>query len=121
MKVKRSLKCINQNIETTEELISSYADKKRKLKLKPVKHSYSCICGTLGCMFGMSMVSIPKMDMLILSGLGGFLAGYVLPYAAKKIRIGELDYNIYVNNLIIKDLNKEKERVQEEKKKTLHI
>lgn len=118
---KKNLKQINANIEYTEELISDYTDKKDKLKLKPVKYSHSLICGTIGSMLGMSMVTIPKMDMLILSGLGGFLAGYVLPYAAKKIRIGELDYNIYVNNLIIKDLNKEKERVQEEKKKTLHI
>lgn len=105
---KKTLKQINANIEATEELIYNYIDKKDKLKLNPVKYSHSLICGTIGSMLGMSMVTIPKMDSLILLGLGGFLAGYTVPYVVRKIRIGELDYQILINKGIINDLKKEK-------------
>ena len=105
---RKSLKHINENIDTTEELISSYEDKLAKLKLSEVKSSHVYLCGTLGCALAMASVSEPSLDLMILAGMGGCALGFAIPYVVKKIRIADLDYQIYVNNSIVSDLEKEK-------------
>lgn len=114
-----SLKHINANIKETERLIEDYTVTRDALKLKPVKHFHAYICGTIGSMFGISMVTIPKLDILIFASIGGFAVGYALPYVVRKVNIGFYDYNIYINNSIIKDLNKKKDKKMAQKVKSL--
>ena len=114
-----SLKHINANIKETERLIEDYTVTRDSLKLKPVKHFHAYICGTIGSMLGISMMTIPKLDILIFSSIGGFVAGYALPYVVRNVNIGFYDYNIYVNKSIIKDLNKKKDKKMFQKVKSL--
>ena len=99
-----------------KDLINHYEEKKEEIKLKPVKLSHSLICGTFGCVASMSLINIPKFDSLPLTGLGGFLAGYTLPYVVKNVKILELDYQIFMNKNIINDLEKERLEKFEERK-----
>lgn len=101
-----------------KDLINSYEEKKKEIKLKPVKLSHSLICGTAGCMAGMNLINMPKFDSLLFTGLGGFLVGYTLPYIVKKIKILDIDYQIFINKSIVKNLEKERLK-QLEKVKTL--
>ena len=114
-----SLKHINANIKETERLVKDYTATRDALKLKPVKHTHACICGVVGSMLSISMMTLPKLDVLIFASIGGFAAGYAVPYVVRKINIGFYDYNIYVNNSIIKDLNKKRDKKITQKVKSL--
>ena len=46
------------------------------------------------------------------------MVGYTLPYIVKKIKILDIDYQIFINKSIVKDLEKERLK-QLEKVKTL--
>lgn len=105
---KRSLSRINANIYTTEDLIASYEDKLEQLKLSEVKPSHVYLCGTLGCALAMASVGEPSLDLMILAGIGGCALGFAVPYIVKKVRIADMDYQIYINNKIVSDLKKEK-------------
>ena len=56
---------------------------------------------------------------LTIAGIGGAVIGTLIPYIVRQIKIGDLNYQIFMNNLIIKDLKKQKKEVSE-KVKILH-
>ena len=57
-------------------------------------------------------------DLLMFASMGGYAIGLMIPYVIKKIKIGELNYQIYISKGILKDLEEEKEN-KLEKVKTL--
>ena len=122
MKLTKTLKHINQNIEATEDLIERYTIKKDELKFKPVKFSHVYICGIAGSIAAISILGIPEFDLIMFASMGGFAIGSLLPYTIKKVRIAELDYQIFMNRNIINDLEKDKKVIKDsQNQKTLHI
>lgn len=126
MNLKETLKDIDANIEATQDLISMYADKKDRIESSDVKSAPIYLCGSLGCVLAMFNIGTPSLDLMILAGFGGGMVGSVVPYLVKKIRIADLDYQIWVNNSIINDLNKKRERKMAKddslpKQKKLHL
>ena len=105
---KKTLRQINMNIETTKELISGYEDKLEKLKLSVIKPSHVYLCGTFGGIISMVSVGEPSLDLMIFAGMSGYVVGSAIPYVVKKVRIADLNYQIYVNNSIVSDLENEK-------------
>lgn len=115
---KKTLKQINANIKTTEELVMDYKSQRDELKLRPIKNSHVML-GVVTCATaGMIMAATHTLDYgnMVVFGIGGGVCGYFIPTMIRKVRIGELNYNIYINNLIIKDLNKEKNELVKTKK-----
>lgn len=115
---KKSLDKINQNIVATENLIEKYENKKEKIKLSSVP-SWQLYSGEIigGCS-AMAIISMHTLDLgtMLLGCVGGLFAGTLAPYIVKQIKIGDLNYQIFMNNLIIKDLEKEKKDVSEKVK-----
>lgn len=103
------------NIDYTNELISNYKTKQDDIKLNPVKFSHTLICGTMGSIVSICMVKEPSLDLMIFSGIGGYVLGALVPYIVKKIRIADLDYQIFINKSIINDLNAEKTNILQKK------
>ena len=118
---KKSLDKINQNIAATEKLIQEYENKKEKIKLKPIPSWQLYSCEIIGGSSAMGIVSMNMLDLgaMIIGCMGGAVLGALTPYIVKQIKIGDLNYQIFMNGLIIKDLEKEKVQVSE-KVKTLH-
>ncbi len=110
---KKSLKKINRNIEATEQLIEEYENKKEELKLKPVKNLQIYSGLIIGESAGIAIMSSNLLDLgvMVIGGLAGGAIGALTPYIIKQIKIGELDYQIFMNGLIMKDLEKEKAEV----------
>ena len=118
---KKTLDDINQNIAATEELIGNYENKKEEIKSNPIPSWQLYSCEIIG---GSSVTAIVSMNMLdlgamIIGCMGGAAIGALVPYIVKQIKIGDLNYQIFMNSLIIKDLEKEKSKVSE-KVKILH-
>ena len=118
---KKSLNKIEQNIDATQSLIDKYKSKKNELKSIQLKNSHIYLCEIAGTVVSIVLVSMNLLDLgaITIAGIGGGLAGAFTPYTIKQIRIGDLNYQIYMNSLIIKDLEREKDQVSE-KVKTLH-
>lgn len=118
---KKSLDKIDQNIAATEKLIQEYENKKEEIKLKPIPSWQLYSCEIIGESFAMGIVSMNMLDLgaMIIGCMGGAVLGALTPYIIKQIKIGDLNYQIFMNGLIIKDLEKEKVQVSE-KVKTLH-
>ncbi len=112
MKVK-SLKKIDINIDGILKLNNSYEKKKEKIKLKPVNLGTVCMLGTVGSFVAMGLIGSDSLIGLELSCFGGYAVGCCLPYLVKKIRLLDLDYQIYSNNKIIDDLEKEKVKIKQ--------
>lgn len=126
MNLKETLNNINANIEVTESLIAKYEDKRDKIKSGEVKPISIYLCSSLGCVLAMFNVNEPSFDLIMLAGLGGGVIGSMVPYLMKKIRIVDMDYQIWVNSSIIDDLNKKREQkiaesVNSSKHKNLHL
>ena len=115
---EKSLKQINMNIVMEEELIDRYTNKRDQIKEKEIDFSHACICGFIGSGLGMTIVNEPSFDLLMFASMGGYAVGLMIPYVIKKIKIGELNYQIYISKGILKDLEEEKEN-KLEKVKTL--
>lgn len=107
------------NIDATEKWIERYTDKRNQVSEKEVNFSHVCICGTIGAIAGMAMVNTPSLDLMMFASMGGYAVGLMVPYAIKKIKIGELNYQIYMNKGILKSLEKEKKK-KIDKVKSLH-
>ena len=118
---KKSLDKIDQNIAATEKLIQEYENKKEEIKLKPIPSWQLYSCEIIGESSAMGIVSMNMLDLgaMIIGCMGGAVLGALTPYIVKRIKIGDLNYQIFMNGLIIKDLEKEKAQVSE-KVKTLH-
>ena len=118
---KKSLDKIDQNIAATEKLIQEYENKKEEIKLKPIPSWQLYSCEIIGESSAMGIVSMNMLDLgaMIIGCMGGAVLGALTPYIIKQIKIGDLNYQIFMNGLIIKDLEKEKAQVSE-KVKTLH-
>ena len=118
---KKSLDKIDQNIAATEKLIQEYENKKEEIKLKPIPSWQLYSCEIIGESSAMGIVSMNMLDLgaMIIGCMGGAVLGALTPYIVKQIKIGDLNYQIFMNGLIIKDLEKEKVQVSE-KVKTLH-
>ena len=118
---KKSVEHINQNIDAANELIQNYEQKRESLKEKPLKDSHIYMGGAAGTMAGIVTAGSYVLDSgaMIIAGIFGGLAGASIPYVIKQIKIGELNYQIYMNGLIMKDLEKEKTEVSGNVK-TLH-
>lgn len=118
---KKSLDKIDQNIAATEKLIQEYENKKEEIKLKPIPSWQLYSCEIIGESSAMGIVSMNMLDLgaMIIGCMGGAVLGALTPYIIKQIKIGDLNYQIFMNGLIIKDLEKEKVQVSE-KVKTLH-
>lgn len=82
--MRKNLKEINMNINYTNELISNYKTKQDDIKLNPVKFSHTLICGTMGSIVSICMVKEPSLDLMIFSGIGGYVLGSLVPYIVKK-------------------------------------
>lgn len=118
---KKSLDKIDQNIAATEKLIQEYENKKEEIKLKSIPSWQLYSCEIIGESSAMGIVSMNMLDLgaMIIGCMGGAVLGALTPYIIKQIKIGDLNYQIFMNGLIIKDLEKEKVQVSE-KVKTLH-
>ena len=118
---KKSLDKIDQNIAATEKLIQEYENKKEEIKLKPIPSWQLYSCEIIGESSAMGIVSMNMLDLgaMIIGCMGGAVLGALTPYIVKQIKIGDLNYQIFMNGLIIKDLEKEKVQVSE-KVKALH-
>lgn len=118
---KKSLDKIDQNIVATEELIKKYKNIKEEIILASVPSWKLYSCEIIGGSVAMAIVSMNMLDLgaMIIGGMGGATLGALTPYIVKQIKIGDLNYQIFMNGLIIKDLEKEKVQVSE-KVKTLH-
>lgn len=118
---KKSLDKIDQNIAATEKLIQEYENKKEEIKLKSIPSWQLYSCEIIGESSAMGIVSMNMLDLgaMIIGCMGGAVLGALTPYIVKQIKIGDLNYQIFMNGLIIKDLEKEKVQVSE-KVKTLH-
>ena len=125
IKLKETLKQIDANIKATKDLISMYEGKQAEIKASEVKNSHVYTCTALGCSLAMLNVGEPAFDLILLAGVGGAFLGAMVPYAVKKVRIADLDFQILVNNSIISDLNKKRERKEAEikhiKSKKMHF
>ena len=107
----KKIKEINQNIEAVLQFNSSYEEKKEQIKLKPVKIGYVYLFGTLGSILAICSIEAKSLSELELASLGGYAIGCTIPYIIKKIRIADLDYQIYMNVKIINDLKNEKAKI----------
>ena len=117
----KTLNNINQNIVATEELIERYENEKEKIKSKVVPAWQLYSGEIIGCSFAIAIVSANILDLgaMIIGGMGGAAIGASVPYIVKQIKIGDLNYQIFTNGLILKNLEKEKSKVCE-KVKILH-
>ena len=102
---------INQNIEAFLQLNDKYEKKRKQIKLKPVKTSHMCLFGSVGCLAAMATVHSPFLSEFMLVGLGGYTIGWAIPYVVKRIKLADLDYQIYMNDKIINDLENEKAKI----------
>lgn len=116
---KKTLYEIDQNIGAIKLWTERYETKKEKIKLRPVKTSHVCLCEAVGMMTGMAIMGTNLLDLgaLIVAGMGGAAVGALTPYIVKQIKIGDLNYQIFTNNLIMKDLEKEKAEAEGKVKK----
>lgn len=99
------------NIGATMKFNASFNSKKEELKLKPVKLSHVCLAGAACSFLAMGLADTQYLSGVLLSGLGGYVAGCAIPYIVRNVRIADLDYQIYMNNAIIADLEREKEKI----------
>ena len=115
---EKSLDKISQNIESVQLWTDKFEDKKEKLQLIPVKASHICLCEVAGITVGIAMMGTHMLDLgaLTIAGIGGAVIGTLIPYIVRQIKIGDLNYQIFMNNLIIKDLKKQKKEVREKVK-----
>lgn len=113
-----NLKESNQNIVTTDRLINSYEEKKERLKLRPYKNSHVYLGVFTGTMTGMFIASACTLDCgaMIIGGTVGGLIGTSIPYIVRSVKIADLNYQIYMNNLILKNLDKKREKILNLKK-----
>lgn len=121
MNLKETLKDIDANIKMTQDLILKYETKKNKIKTSEAKSAPIYLCSSLGCVLAMFSVSSPSLDLMILAGASGGIIGSLIPHLVKKVRIADMDYQIWINNSIINDLNKKREhKMADVKVKTFH-
>lgn len=102
---------INQNIDVLLDFNNKYESKKEKIKGTPVKLSRTCICGATSSLIAMFSMDNHFLSGTLLASLGGYAIGCTIPYIIKKIRIADLDYQIYMNDKIINDLKNEKAKI----------
>lgn len=102
---------MNQNIEALLKLNDKYEKKKEQIKFKPVKISHMCLFGTVGSLVAMASVHSSFLSGTMFAGLGGYTIGCTIPYIVKKIKVVDLDYQIYMNDKIINDLENEKVKI----------
>ncbi len=105
---------INLNIDVLERWQARYEAKRDKIESTPVKgfHVYTGL--VVGTMAGIAIVGQNMLDLgaMILGGMAGGITGSLVPLAVKKIKIGELNYQIYTTKDTIKMLEKEKDKLQ---------
>ena len=53
---------------------------------------------------------------MIIGGMAGGLIGSSIPYVIRQVKIGDLNYQIYMNNLILNDLDEKREKILNLKK-----
>ena len=122
--MKETVRQIDASIGVTKDLISKYTYQKEKLEANEIKPTTLYLCASLGWATAVFNVG-SSLSLMMLAGLGGGIVGGAIPYLVKKIRIADLDYQILINNSIINDLNKKRERkivenAKFEKVKKLH-
>ena len=113
-----NLKQINQNIIATDSLIRGYEDKKEEIKMRPYKNSHFYLSVFIGTAAGMFIASTCTLDSgaMIIGGMAGGLIGSSIPYVIRQVKIGDLNYQIYMNNLILNDLDEKREKILNLKK-----
>lgn len=109
---------ILQNIEAENELVEYYDSKKEELKVRPYKSSHIYMGLFAGTMVGMITASYNVLDSgaMILGGIFGGIAGASIPALIRHVKIGELNYQIFMNEKILDDLNLEKENLKKQNK-----
>lgn len=113
-----NLKEIDQNIIATDSLIQRYENKKEEIKMRPYKNSHFYLSVFTGIVAGMFIASASTLDSgaMIIGGMAGGLISTSIPYVIRQIKLGDLNYQIYMNNLILNDLDKKREKILNLKK-----
>ena len=113
-----NLKEIDQNIIATDSLIQRYENKKEEIKMRPYKNSHFYLSVFTGIVAGMFIASASTLDSgaMIIDGMAGGLISTSIPYVIRQIKLGDLNYQIYMNNLILNDLDKKREKILNLKK-----
>ncbi len=113
-----NLKEIDQNIIATDSLIQRYENKKEEIKMRPYKNSHFYLSVFTGIVAGMFIASASTLDSgaMIIGGMAGGLISTSIPYVIRQIKLGDLIYQIYMNNLILNDLDKKREKILNLKK-----
>ena len=113
-----NLKEIDQNIIATDSLIQRYENKKEEIKMRPYKNSHFYLSVFAGTVAGMFIASASTLDSgaMIIGGMAGGLISTSIPYVIRQIKLGDLNYQIYMNNLILNDLDKKREKILNLKK-----
>ena len=112
------LKKFDQNIIATDSLIQRYENKKEEIKMRPYKNSHFYLSVFTGTVAGMFIASASTLDSgaMIIGGMAGGLISTSIPYVIRQIKLGDLNYQIYMNNLILNDLDKKREKILNLKK-----
>ena len=81
--------------------------------MRPYKNSHIYLGVFVGCAAGIVITTTQILDSgaMIIGGMAGGLIGASIPYIIRQIKIGDLNYQIYMNNLILDDLDKKKEKI----------
>ena len=113
-----NLKEIDQNIIATDSLIQRYENKKEEIKMRPYKNLHFYLSVFTGTVAGMFIASASTLDSgaMIIGGMAGGLISTSIPYVIRQIKLGDLNYQIYMNNLILNDLDKKREKILNLKK-----
>ena len=113
-----NLKEIDQNIIATDSLIQRYENKKEEIKMRPYKNSHFYLSVFTGIVAGMFIASASTLDSgaMIIGGMAGGLISTSIPYVIRQIKLGDLNYQIYMNNLILNDLDEKREKILNLKK-----
>lgn len=113
-----NLKEIDQNIIATDSLIQRYENKKEEIKMRPYKNSHFYLSVFTGIVAGMFIASASTLDSgaMIIGVMAGGLISTSIPYVIRQIKLGDLNYQIYMNNLILNDLDKKREKILNLKK-----
>ena len=113
-----NLKEIDQNIIATDSLIQRYENKKEEIKIRPYKNSHFYLSVFTGIVAGMFIASASTLDSgaMIIGVMAGGLISTSIPYVIRQIKLGDLNYQIYMNNLILNDLDKKREKILNLKK-----
>lgn len=109
---KRSLYEINLNLNYNMNYEKKCMEKIEELRTRPFKAWHIYACETIGALSFMGMSTANSLDLGngIIAGLCGACVGACTPWLVRKIKIGELKYQIYMNKGILEGLEKEKKQ-----------